>query len=324
MHLVLGYPGPVAQRVVALLLGRGEKVSVIVDASSRRMVPDGVHVFEGVTTAIDFGLTGGEYARPVQDVDQVYCAEVPQRIPSDIEESPLVRCASELKELVKAGGARGGVRFLSSLLVFGDMKTPASEHDFDVDQGFSGAFEEAAALAEKLIRSVCGECAMSIVRIAPVVADEEAGTVFEHSPLGSLARAIDSALDGFEMAFTDAPIRFETVERAAQALIASSPSSPLQVLHVVDEEPLSDRQLVGWLANRANREVREVSGAWKPLLALMRSEEPGGRAFSGWDLLFSRSEAERAIPELLDRDDQELLGRLFPQPGTEQELAPRG
>src|SRR5690606_3727309 len=175
----------------------------------------------------------------------------------DAENSRIVRVAAEVKEFVKAGGARGGVRFLSSLLVFGGATGRVTEDDFHVGQSFRDIHEESLAVAEKLISSVKLQCPLAIVRTAPVVGDEVAGTLLSGA-VSRLIREIESAPLDKSYVFSEHPIRFDTVERVARALLKVAPKDGGTVIHLVDNSPPTDSQLIEWLSIRVHKRAQRA------------------------------------------------------------------
>src|SRR5690606_34855610 len=155
-------------------------------------------------------------------------------------------CSSDLAEameFVKAGGAKGGVRFLSSLLVFGGTSGRVKEDDFRVGQTFRDTHEESLAVAEKLIAAVNFKCPLSIVRTAPIVGDEVTGQITSKA-LARLIREVESSEADRGYVFSEHPIRFETVDRAARVLFKAAPAEGGRVLHLVDRVPPTDSQFM--------------------------------------------------------------------------------
>lgn len=305
MHLVLGIPDPVALRTAEHLVAQGAGVCAIGGPEARALLPSGVRLLVGDSASIDFGLSGGDYQGLVASVDELVLADASPLPVADVERSRPVREAAEAAEFVRAGGAPRGVRFLSSLLVFGAAGGKVSEDDFEVGQRFRDGYEESLAVAEKIIRGLNLNCPLAIVRAAPLSGDEQTGELYPGSPLAHLARIVQSGSVDSGYTFSDLPVYFETVERASQALIRVSPEQNMSVVHLVDQEPLTDRALISWLARAAGKSVRERRSVWN------RPSYPGGRPLSGWALRFSRERAERLLGDLLDREQSVILEGLF-------------
>jgi thioester reductase-like protein len=316
MLLVLGIPDPVALCLVSRLADRGERVAVVSGPEFQDEFGEGVEVYPGDSASIDFGVTGEDYNRLLGRVSMVYLAHSTLRGAGEVEKSRVVRQASEVREFVRAGGAPQGVSFLSSLLVFGNARGSVTEADFQVGQKFGDEYEESLAVAERIIRSMKGERPLSIVRTGPVVGDEETGELLPGSPLAHLVRTIERNSEDKGYVFSDLPVRYETVGRAVAALLRTNPQRGIQMLHLVDEDPLSDRQLTLWVAERLQKQIVESSNGPRPWSSLGRSSYPGSRALSGWGLHFSRMNAEAQIASLLDRDEARVLEKLLPRDET--------
>jgi nucleoside-diphosphate-sugar epimerase len=327
MILVLGAPDPVAIRLMEVLTERGSQVAAVVDPAAQAEVPRTVKAYSGDAARIDFGLAGPEYRELLGDVTELVFAEtdagpydpVGGAPRSDVENSRVVRTAAEAMEFVKAGGARGGVRFLSSLLVFAEASGQVTEEDFRVGQSFRDNYEESLAVAEKLISTLKFRCPLSIVRAAPIVGDEVTGRITSKA-LARLVREVESTDGEKSFVFSEQPVRFDTVDRVAQALLKTAPQEGGTVVHLVDKAPPTDSQFVEWLFSRAEKKVRRADPSpffgqgprpWSQVL----KGYSGARALSGWGLRFDRRNARKQFPELLDRDDFGVLARLVPMQG---------
>lgn len=313
-HLVLGFPSPVADVYLRQSHALGHSLITVAPAGTSKLLPKGVELVVGEPTSIDFGLSGEDYKLLLGRVGQLSIAEQSTRSIADVEQSRSVRMAAEACEFVRAGGAPQGVRLLSSLLVFGDAQGAVSEEDFFVGQKFAVREEEALAVAEKLVREVAHLRPVAVVRCAPLVGDEETSTLYDDSSFSRLARQIQTAPEDLACSFSDLPVRIETVQRAARALLMAQPAPLARTYHLVDAEPLTDRALMLWLAERAQRRISEAPGAasvWSNWLAQSAGDS---RVVRGWGLRFARANAERDLRPLLDRDQLLVLSSLF-RPG---------
>lgn len=311
MYLVLGIPDPVALRTAEYLILRGESVCALGPPEVRAMLPVGVELLIGDPASIDFGLAGADYRSLVSSVDELILADTSYVSSDDVERNRLVRQAAEVAEFVKAGGASSGVRFLSSLLVFGDAEGRVSEDEFEVGQGFRDEYEQCLAVAEKVVRSLSLHRPLAIVRAAPVAGDERTGELTATAPLAHLSRHLQSGGDDRGYTFSDLPVYFETVDRASQALVRIAPRVFPSVVHLVDPRPLTDRMLVSWLAGAAGKTVHERPPSARPWSSWTRASFPGDRSLLGWPLHFSTKHAEKLVGDLLDRDHTSVLEMLF-------------
>ncbi len=311
MVLVLGPPNPVALRVVEHLSAKGDAVVVVGSPELRSSLPESVELCVGDAASIDFGLSGRRYLELLASVDEIVLADTTYVSSGEVERNRFVRQAAEVAEFVKAGGGQKGVRFLSSLLVFGSAKGEVSEDEFEVGQRFRDEFEESLAVAEKIIRDLGHRCPISILRCAPVAGDDRTGELFPSAPLSHLARQVISAPSDIGHTFTDLPVHFETVERVAKSLFRLQPKEHTRVAHLVDKNPLTDRALIHWLAKAANKRVHERAPGPRPWSSWGRASYPGGRTLAGWGLRFRRDFAEEQLTDLLDPDREALLEGLF-------------
>lgn len=298
------------------LVERGEETSLLFETTSGSgpapVLP--VAALRGHPSAIDFGLPGREYLDLVRRTPRVIFGYTPARAEtSEIERHPLVRSATELLEFVKAGGGRNGVTVLSSLLVFGDAVGPVAEADFRVGQKFSGVDEEALAVAERILRRIAAFAPLKILRVAPLVGDLGSGRFLPDSGLLEIVRRVEAAPGMNEVFFAELPVRFETTDRASEALLRLHDLHESLTVHLVDKNPLSDRALLGLLGKMYGKEFRDpLSNARgrRAQSALFELRGPEKRAFAGWGLSFYRAEAERNLGALLDRDPARTVEAL--------------
>ncbi len=304
------------RRLATALASRGDEVTLVFDGPSVTAPPPLLPVvpLRARATAIDFGLSGTDYSSLVLRAERLVFALVPGRAEtSEIERHPLVRAASEALEFVKAGGARRGVTVLSSLLVFGDAAGPVAEADFRLGQRFSGVDEEALAVAEKILRRIATLAPLKILRAAPLIGDLSTREFLPESGLLEIVRRAEAAPGMNEVFFSELPVRFETSDRAADALLALLDVEESVTVHLVDKNPLSDRKLLALLGKILGKEFRDpLSSARgrRAQSALFELRGPEKRALGGWGLSFYRAEAERHIGSLLDRDAAAVVETL--------------
>lgn len=311
MYLVLGSSGPVARRIVRDLLGRGEQVSLIGGVDLCSDFPDEVRCFLGNEASIDFGLTGSDYLSLVATVDEVVVAIVPEPSEHDPAKSLVVRGAAEVCDFVRAGQNRAKVRYLSSLLVFGNARGPLREADFFVGQGFSDHYERAVALAEKTIRSLVGRVPLSILRSGPVVGGEDDASVLSGALLDHVIATLNSEGNERGVVLSDAHVRLDTAGRVADALLRLTPADELKVAHLVDREPMTDRELVELVADKLGCTLHENVGGAGVWQRWRRGAIGGSRALWGWPVEFTRTVAESELSELLDRDEAAAITALL-------------
>jgi len=315
--LVFGLPGLTATRVAEGLVARGESVLGLLKAGGRVQPPSGVEVIAADPVAIDLGLAGPDYLELCARATRVVYAVDPVMESGSLERATTLRIAAELLELLRAGAGKQGVVFLSSLFVFGDAKGPVAESEFEVGQDHPAPLEEALAIAEKLVRRAERAVPLSVVRAAPVAGDAERHQLSPSSPLARLAERIRLSPGAFDVEFSDQPVRFETADRLANVLLRCWEAPRSRTLHLVDREPLSDRQLVTWLAARIGRPLSPPTSSMRLRQRLRLSETSLARSILGYPTTFERSTAEDFCADLLDPDTKVLLEAFFsPQLST--------
>lgn len=307
--LVIGSPGPLLDEVVEQLQLKEIEVRILGASVSI------AEVLEGDATAIDFGMSGGRYLELREWTDEVLIAIEPDlssyRNPA---EARPVKIALEVCEFVEASTRPIGVTFLSSLLIFGGASGHVGEGDFRVGQSFGNPLEESLALAEKIIRETFGMArALKILRVAPLVGSRRRGVVDQSSTLAELLHLLQTGALSQEGSWVDRPVYFETSDRAALALARLAIEKKSVTAHLVDHDPPSDRELCEWFGERLGigpQPNKPSSRLRRPLLTFLR--HPERRAFSGWELTFGRSEAERLNLEGLDQPWADLLSVFVP------------
>lgn len=318
--LVLGWPGAVARAVVSALVQRGSGVVVVVDSAGAVDVPSEVETFTGNVTSIDFGLSGSDYAHLRQSASRVVVACQHDEAVSEVERSHAVRVAVEVVEFAQAGGGSKGVVFLSSLLALGSPRERVREGQLEIGQTFPSKYEEALAVSEKVVRKVASSAPLMVLRTAPICGWETTGELLTDSPLLGLARRIERAPPVGELAYRDEPVRFECVEPTCALLIRLLDAGESRTVHLADQSPITDRQLIDHLRDVFGRPPpAPVSVPFRMKLTL--PGVPASHSVLGWRSRFDLSEAEQFCPELLTRQPLERLRRFFPVATREGERA---
>lgn len=310
--LLLGYPGPMAVRAAHSLAESSESLLVVgrEDASAR--LPPRCEFLGGASSSVDFGLGRRELARLAGEVTEVVAAESVDHLMlpvSDIEGASVVRVAAELREFVAEHPLPLGVRFLSSLRIFGNWSGSAAEADFAVGQSFVSRQDEALAVAEKQLRMLPSEVNMAIVRVAPVIGSHAEG-LWRRSDVARLLALARVAPDEVEVHPSEELVLYETVERAVEALLSVPLGSHHQTYHVLDDEPWSERQLVEWVCDRWEKRLAPVprsASAWNQVFASGRTRTWKVPTFLA---MLGRAHAEESLGELLHRDQGALLSAL--------------
>jgi len=314
-HLVIGYPSPLATCVVRRLVERGDVVVVV--CSSGVQLEPGVDCLVGDVARIDFGLSGEQYNHLRRIVRRVTVVESTEQHAQgrihfrELETARPVRVAAEVSEFAASAQQLDSLVYLSSLSIFGEKKGTIFERDFLVQRSFAERRDEVLAVAEKQIHNIESKVPIAVVRIGGLVGSEITGELLIGSELARVAQYALAAPDECEFVFSDRPLHFETLERAAEILLRVDAQSPAVALHIVDDDPWTDRQLVQWLFEHVQKRAVEVQrgpGAVSQLLRVATAQPGRVRTLLAE---FERTEAVRQFGPLLNRDVSKTLSRLF-------------
>ena len=301
--------------MVRRLVERGDVVVVVGSAAAPK--EPGVEYITGDAARIDFGLSGEQYNRLRQVVTQLTVVESTEQLAQgklqfrDLETSRPVRVAAEVSEFVACATRLQALVYLSSLSIFGDRKGSVLERDFLIQRTFTERREEVLAVAEKQIQDIAARVPTAIVRIGSLVGSENTGELLIGSELARLAQFAIAAPDECEFVFSDRPLHFETLERAADVLLRVQGQVPAVALHVVDDDPWTDRQLVNWLFEHVQKRAVEIQRNGSAVSQLLRATTAQSGRVRTSLAEFERAEAVRQLGQLLNRDVAATLSRLF-------------
>lgn len=306
-----------ATHLVRRLLAADEEVIVVANLGSFEQ--EGVRVMVGDAAKIDFGLSGELYGELCRVVRRVTVVEITEHLSAaqlryhDLESARPIRVAAEVSEFAAQSAQLESLVYLSSFAVFGEQKGLVFERDFPTRRTFSQRRDEVLAIAEKQIHRVGHVAPTAVVRIASLAGSEVSGEILIGSDLARLAQFAAAAPDECEFIFSDRPVHFETVERTVEVLIRVQPLRPLVALHLVDDDPWTDRQLVSWIFERIHKRVVEAQPGVGAMSQLLRaaSTQPGRVPTAQAD--FERAEAVRQLGGLMNRDVNQTLLGLFGQ-----------
>lgn len=290
---------------------------VTVIGSSNDSVDQGIRLVQGDAARIDFGLSGADYLQLARDTRQLTVAETSEHVQDglvdsrELESARLMRVASEVVDFALVATRLERLVYLSSLAVFGDTRGAIIETDFDRGQSFSRRSDELLAVSEKQIHRLSSAVPRAIVRIANLVGHERTGEILPSAELGRLAKFAVAAPRECEFSFADRPLHFETIERATEALVRVQPSATGVALHIIDDEPWTDRQVITWMFDRLHKSIIDVPRSTASVGQLFRAATIQSGRVRTAQAEFQRSEALKQLGHLLTRDIAGTLERLF-------------
>lgn len=314
-HLVIGYPSPLALSVAQRLACAGQSVAVIGAPSC--IINSSIRLIQGDAARIDFGLSGADYVQLTRDVRQLTVAETSEHLHEsaenlrDLESTRLLRVANEVVEFAQAASRLERLVYLSSLAVFGDARGAIFEKDFEIGQTFSRRIDEVLAVSEKQIHRLSSDIPRAIVRVPNIAGHEGSGEILSGAELGRLAKFAVAAPDVCEFSFADLPLHFETIERATEALVRVQPGAPGIAVHMIDDEPWTDRQVIKWMFDRIHKSIIDVPRGSASVGQLFRAATIQSGRVRTTRAEFQRGEAVRQLGSLLARNIERTLERLF-------------
>lgn len=327
-YLLVGYPGLVAQAVLRHL--RRERpeaeVDVLVETSAQAerlrtwlaAAPEAppARIFLGQRTAIDLGLSGPDYLDIAASVERIlWCVEPVRCDRCSLEESPPLRSAAELVEILRVARRLEGAVFLSSIFALGNKTGRVLETELAVGQRFTQRMEEACAVGEAMVARAAQKKPVAIARTAVVLGDAETGECPVDGPLMRLVRACSREPGVFSASFCHDPVHVVTADFVARALLALAhhPAARGRRVHLVEDPPSSDAELLQWLATACERTVEErPRQGWRvrPQSLLTRLDCPEARALRGWSVTWDTREARELLPGIVQTPLKEYLPRL--------------
>lgn len=327
-YLLVGYPGLVAQAVLRHLRRErpGAELDVLVETSAQAdrlrgwlaAAPDSLtaRIFLGQRTAIDLGLSGPDYLDIAAGVERLlWCVEPSRCDRRTLEQSPPLRSAAELVELLRVARRLEGAVFLSSIFALGNKTGRVLESELLVGQRFTQRMEEACAVGEAMVARAARNGPVAIGRAAVILGDGETGECPVEGPLMRLVRACIREPGVFSASFCHEPVHVVTADFVARALLALVHDAKARGrrIHLVEEAPPSDAEFLQWLATACERMVEErPRQGWRvrPQSPLTRLDSPEARALRGWSVKWDTREARELLPEVVQTPLKEYLPHL--------------
>ncbi len=324
-YLVVGCPGLVARAVVRAIERDvpDARLHVFVEPSSHgRALEDlsekgsTVRHWRGNVESVDLGLSGADYLELARSVTHVIWCVEPWIAPGkSLERARAVRSASELVEFLRASKSLKSAVYLSSIFALGNASGEVDENELYLGQKFDDQFEEACAVAERVVERALTQFPLTIGRAAPVLGDSETGECPEHGAMVRLVQVLRGGPGHVGASFSGQPVHFVAADWLASALVklSQNPGARGRRVHLVDPAPISDHRFLHLVADACERQVEErpVTGvrgrAQSPLTRLTTQE---AKAFRGWPLRLRTSTSDELLGELPAPRVDDYLPRL--------------
>lgn len=291
--LVLGIlEDELSRRIASGLLEKGFRVWVIAKERSRanrfrdslpNAIRSGLQILEGDESAIDFGLSGREYAMLLREITHVHhpgTARVPGT-PPHVAERANVDITRELVEFAEAAAENGRPLdhcvLWSTLRVSGRKSGRFTESELPAES-FLDPSEGAMARSEAMIREI--ETPWTILRLPYLTGDSRTGEVVHGGKLQGpylFVRAMLSAPPDVrvpipiasELEINSLPIDYVS---SAGLTLALDPRSRGKTLHLIDPRAPTVRRFFDLLAEEL---ARPIPRAYVPTLGSTLMRAPG-------------------------------------------------
>lgn len=275
LTLVTGFPNAVTRRLVARLIEREPERQVVVVVgpdqreAARPLLPafgSSLVLVEGDATAIDFGLSGPDYAMLCERVERVFhfAGEHSASLGRDALDRVNVGSMREVLELGRMARRLKSLTIGSSTLVSGRFAGHFRESDLNVGQGFRTHSEQSLATAELMARRVADRLPLSILRPSHVVGDSVTGEfdAFDGPyPFVALILGAPQDLPPVLPTRGDEQVNLVPCDYVADAAlhVGLDPAALGRTFHLVDENPPTVRRLYELVAQRAGKRPPNAS-----------------------------------------------------------------
>jgi thioester reductase-like protein len=221
-----------------------------------------VNLIEGDAAAMDFGLSGAEFAALGAEVDRIHhCAQV-SYLGVDRKTAEQVNVGGAREALEFAESCRGlkALVFHSTAHVSGDHTGRVLEEDLNLGQSFRNVVEETKARAEKLMRAAMPRVPIVVLRPSIVVGDSETGEVDRFDGLYLLILLIVTSPPDFALPLPgrgDTLLNIVPVDFVIQAAAAlgRDPRAVGRTFHLIDPAALTVRRVFELVARAGGRRV---------------------------------------------------------------------
>jgi len=320
--LVTGFPGrQPAVHLVRELAAHGEHSVCCLVSESRHdraqelldalpaSTRERVSLWVGDPRAMDFGLSGEEFAVLAEQVEVIHhCASITDPAGTQEEAAGNVRAAAEVLEFAEAAPRLKRLVFWSSAAVSGNREGFVKETDLDDGPGFRNPIEESLYRAERMIGESADELPIVVLRPAFMVGDSVTGEVEDLNGLYLLIRFLLSAPDDYRIptpSRTGVRISAVPVDYAVRAAvhIAADETSIGRTFHIVDPKPVTVQHALNLFAEATGRPSPREHDPLNLATALMRA--PGLQRFRNTTRAFLDHLKTDVIYD--DRNTRELL-----------------
>jgi len=279
--LITGYPGELANRLIAKAAATGERGFVLappaVSNDAQRAleaIGSRLELLSGQAEDMHLGLSGIEYERVCETVTEIfhlvapsYLIKSPARYQSD--------CARNILEFARDCVFFERLNYLSSCYVSGGRIGVIAEDELDQGQEFRNVLEAAAFGAEKLVNRTSMDLPVSIYRSSSLVGDSKKGEIDRFE--GPYYLALQWVRSPIMLALPlpgdgTAPLNVAPVDFVADAIwaLARDPRAIGRTFHLVDPNPMSTRRICELIAEKANRRIPGFSLSARAADVLLR------------------------------------------------------
>jgi thioester reductase-like protein len=284
LHLVTGYPGLIATRLVERLAGlAGERLVLLVRPHHVAAARDalrgraGGEVLEGDVSHIHLGLSGAEWRGLAGHLTHAWHLAARTRLGSDPELLRKVNVEGTRTVLDLCAQAPGLERLIhfSTAFVSGTRTGAVLEEELEAGQGFRNAYEESKFQAERLVQRARGVVRSTVLRPGLVIGDSRTGEIDRFEGPYALALALAAAPVSVPLPFPDdpgAPLNVVPIDFVLDAalVLAFHPGAVGRTVHVVDPAPLPSRRVYDLIAARLGRRLAAVPVPHRAVAALRR------------------------------------------------------
>jgi thioester reductase-like protein len=269
MHaLITGFPGFIARRLVARLLGADPELRITAIVERRmldvaRQVAGGIDagridVVPGDIGERDLGLGADAFARLAGQVTDVHhlAAIYDLAVPLEIAQRVNVEGTGNVLDFCRACRDFRRLHYVSTAYVAGVRTGVVYEHELSVGQQHKNHYESTKFQAELWVREEMHRVPTTIYRPAIVVGDSRTGETQKFDGPYYLLRTISRSLATNtpipQFGRAEAPFNVVPVDFVVDAIAAVSRDEAAagETLHLVDPEPLTARELTTLLSQQ--------------------------------------------------------------------------